>query len=72
MARLRKKCGRPGQLLWQVNVKRVCNRGCLGLNHPFPAREHVASTKALRFHSLDELLTFMANVLIEVPNADPL
>jgi len=46
--------------------------GCLGLNHPFPAREHVASTKALRFHSLDELLTFMANVLIEVPNADPL
>ena len=28
--------------------------------------EHVASTKATRFHSLDELLSFMASVLIEV------
>ncbi len=33
--------------------------------------EHVASSKATRFHSLDELLTFIANMLIEVRNADP-
>ncbi len=32
--------------------------------------EHIASTKATRFHSLDELLTFIANVLTQAPNAD--
>ena len=34
--------------------------------------EHIASTKATRFHSLDELLTFMANALAEARNSDPL
>ena len=29
--------------------------------------EHVASCKAKRFHSLDELLAFIADVLAEVP-----
>jgi len=32
--------------------------------------EHVASSKATRFHSLDELITFIANVLADVRNAD--
>ena len=30
--------------------------------------EHVASCKATRFHSLDELLAFIASVLDEIPN----
>lgn len=30
--------------------------------------EHVASCKAKRFHSLDELLAFIADVLAEVTN----
>ena len=34
--------------------------------------EHVASTKAMRFHSHDELLDFIARVLAEVRNAEPL
>jgi hypothetical protein len=33
--------------------------------------EHVTSTKAKRFHSLDELLTFIADVLGEARNSDP-
>jgi len=32
--------------------------------------EHVASYKAMRFHSLDELLAFIASVLAEVSNAE--
>jgi hypothetical protein len=32
--------------------------------------EHVASSKATRFHSLDELVTFIADLLTEVRNAD--
>ena len=32
--------------------------------------EHVASSKATRFHSLDELLAFIATVLTEVTNSD--
>jgi hypothetical protein len=32
--------------------------------------EHVASCQATRFHSLDELLTFMAIVLAEVRDAE--
>ena len=32
--------------------------------------EHVASYKATRFHSLDELLAFIASVLAEVSNAE--
>ena len=32
--------------------------------------EHVASTKAMRFHSLDELLAFIAGMLAEVSNAE--
>jgi len=32
--------------------------------------EHVASCQATRFHSLDELLTFMAVVLAEVRDAE--
>ena len=32
--------------------------------------EHVASTKATRFHSLEELLSFIAGVLAEVGNAE--
>lgn len=31
---------------------------------------HVASRRATRFHSLEELLAFMASVLTEVSNAD--
>ena len=34
--------------------------------------EHVATYKATRFHSLDELLGFIASVLTEVRNAEPL
>jgi len=34
--------------------------------------EHIASTKATRFHSLDELLSFIADALSEVrDDADP-
>jgi hypothetical protein len=33
--------------------------------------EHIASTKAMRFQSLDELLTFMAQVLAEIRDSDP-
>jgi hypothetical protein len=32
--------------------------------------EHIASYKATRFHSLDELLAFIASVLAEVRNAE--
>jgi len=32
--------------------------------------EHVASTKATRFHSLDELLGFITSVLTEVRNTE--
>jgi hypothetical protein len=32
--------------------------------------EHIASTRAKRFHSLDELLTFIASMLAEVRKAD--
>ena len=32
--------------------------------------EHVQSTKAMRFHSLDELLAFIASRLAEVSNAE--
>ena len=32
--------------------------------------EHVASCKAMRFHSLDELLAFMASVLAEVTDTE--
>jgi hypothetical protein len=32
--------------------------------------EHVSSCKAARFHSLDELLSFIASVLTEVSNAE--
>jgi len=32
--------------------------------------EHIASTKATRFHSLEELLSFVASVLAEVSNSD--
>ena len=32
--------------------------------------EHVASTKATRFHSLEELLSFITGVLAEVSNAE--
>jgi len=32
--------------------------------------EHIASFKATRFHSLDELLGFMASVLTEVREAE--
>jgi hypothetical protein len=34
--------------------------------------EHFTSTKATRFHSLDELLMFIARILSEVHNSDPL
>lgn len=34
--------------------------------------EHIASFKATRFHSLDELLSFIANVLIETKNEEQL
>lgn len=33
--------------------------------------EHMASYTATRFHSLDELLGFIASVLTEVKNAEP-
>jgi len=32
--------------------------------------EHIVSYKAVRFHSLDELLTFMAQVLVEMRAID--
>jgi hypothetical protein len=32
--------------------------------------EHIASTQATRFHSLDELLCFIASVLTEVRSID--
>jgi hypothetical protein len=32
--------------------------------------EHIASTKAARFHTLEELLKFVANVLDEVSEAE--
>jgi len=32
--------------------------------------EHIASTRAVRFKSLDELLGFIASVLTEVRNAE--
>ena len=32
--------------------------------------EHIDSTKATRFQSLDELLTFMAQVLAEIRDSD--
>ncbi|HEY9502859.1 MAG TPA: hypothetical protein VIR01_14590 [Pyrinomonadaceae bacterium] len=34
--------------------------------------EHVASCKATRFHSLDELLAFIAAVLTDLTNTDQL
>jgi hypothetical protein len=34
--------------------------------------EHIASYKMTRFHSVDELLDFIASVLTEVRNAEPL
>lgn len=34
--------------------------------------EHMISTKATRFHSLDELLSFMASILAEVSNSEQL
>jgi len=34
--------------------------------------EHVASHKSMRFHSLDELLDFIASVLTEVSNTEQL
>ena len=34
--------------------------------------EHVASSKATRFHSLDELLDFIASLLAEVSNTEQL
>ena len=34
--------------------------------------EHFTSTRATRFHSLDELLMFIAKILSEVRNSDPL
>ena len=34
--------------------------------------EHMVSYKATRFHSLDELLDFIANVLTEVKNTEQL
>jgi len=32
--------------------------------------EHISSTRARRFHSLDELLEFIAGILIEVRDTD--
>jgi hypothetical protein len=32
--------------------------------------EHIASTRATRFNSLDELVSFIASVLTEVRNAE--
>jgi hypothetical protein len=34
--------------------------------------EHFTSTQATRFHSLDELLIFIARILTEVRNSDPM
>lgn len=34
--------------------------------------EHIASYEATRFHSLQELLAFMAKVLAEIRNSEPL
>ena len=34
--------------------------------------EHIASSEAARFHSLDELLSFIARVLTEVSNEEQL
>ena len=34
--------------------------------------EHIASSEATRFHSLDELLSFIARVLTEVSNTEQL
>ena len=34
--------------------------------------EHIPSSKATRFHSLDQLLAFIASVLAEVGNTDEL
>lgn len=34
--------------------------------------EHIASSKATRFHSLDELLAFIASVLTEVSTTEEL
>ena len=34
--------------------------------------EHIASTKATRFHSLDELLAFIASVLTEIRSTEQL
>ena len=34
--------------------------------------EHIASTKATRFHSLEELVGFIANALAAARNSDPL
>ena len=33
--------------------------------------EHMLSSKAIRFHSLDELLEFIASILAEVNNPEP-
>ena len=33
--------------------------------------EHIASYKATRFHSLDELLSFIARMLAEIRNTEP-
>jgi hypothetical protein len=32
--------------------------------------EHIASTRAMRFHSLDELVGFIASVLAEISDAE--
>jgi hypothetical protein len=32
--------------------------------------EHIASTRARRFHSLNELVTFMASILSEISDAE--
>ena len=32
--------------------------------------EHIASTRAMRFHSLDELVTFIATVLKEISDTE--
>jgi hypothetical protein len=33
--------------------------------------EHIASYRAARFHSVDEMLAFIARVLAEIRDADP-
>jgi hypothetical protein len=52
-----------------------------GVRHPVPAGtdigagrlegkvEHIASYEAARFHSLDELLAFIARVLSQIPRS---